>query len=142
MGTVRNILQFKGNAVYCIHPDRSVYEALEMLEEKNLGCLVVIEEEQLIGVFTERDYARKIVLKGRSSRETFVRDIMTDQPVVVTPNTSVDHCMQLMTEKFIRHLPVVENGHLIGLVSIGDLVRMTISDKDYLIETLSHYISG
>lgn len=142
MGTVRNILQFKGNAVYCIHPDRSVYEALELLEEKNLGCLVVIEEEQLIGVFTERDYARKIVLKGRSSRETFVRDIMTDQPVVVTPNTSVDHCMQLMTEKFIRHLPVVENGHLIGLVSIGDLVRMTISDKDYLIETLSHYISG
>lgn len=142
MGSVRNILQLKGNAVYCINPDRSVYDALEMLEEKNLGCLVVVEHEKLIGVFTERDYARKIVLKGRSSKETPVREIMTEQPIVVTPSTSVEICMQLMTEKFIRHLPVVENGKLIGLVSIGDLVQMTISDKDYLIETLSHYISG
>jgi CBS domain-containing protein len=142
MGTVRNILLSKGNAVYSINPDRSVYEALEMLEEKNLGCLVIVENEKLIGVFTERDYARKIVLKGRSSKETPVRDIMTEQPIVVTPTTSIEVCMQLMTEKFIRHLPVVENGQLIGLISIGDLVRMTISDKDYLIDTLSHYISG
>ncbi|WP_121357476.1 CBS domain-containing protein [Flavisolibacter nicotianae] len=142
MGTVRNILQSKGSAVYSISPDHSVYDALELLEEKNLGCLVVVENEKLIGVFTERDYARKVVLKGKSSKETPVREIMTGQPIVVTPTTSCEVCMQLMTEKFIRHLPVVENGQLIGLVSIGDLVRMTISDKDYLIDTLSHYITG
>ena len=142
MGTVKNILEIKGNTVYSINPDRSVYDALELLEDKNLGCLVVVENEKLIGVFTERDYARKIVLKGKSSKDTPVRDIMTEQPIVVTPTTSVDICMQLMTEKFIRHLPVVENGRLIGLVSIGDLVRLTISEKDYIIDTLSHYISG
>jgi CBS domain-containing protein len=142
MGTVRNILEIKGNTVYSINPDRSVYDALELLEDKNLGCLVVVENEKLIGVFTERDYARKVVLKGKSSKDTPVRDIMTEQPIVVTPTTSVDICMQLMTEKFIRHLPVVENGRLIGLVSIGDLVRLTISEKDYIIDTLSHYISG
>jgi CBS domain-containing protein len=142
MGTVKNILETKGNTVYSIHPDRSVYDALELLEEKNLGCLVVVESEKLIGVFTERDYARKVVLKGKSSKETLVREIMTEQPIVVNPSTSVEVCMQLMTEKFIRHLPVMENGRLIGLVSIGDLVRMIISDKDYLIDALRHYIAG
>ena len=128
--------------MYSISPDHSVYDALEILEEKNLGCLVVVEDEKLIGVFTERDYARKVVLKGKSSKDTPVRDIMTERPIVVTPTTSYEVCMQLMTEKFIRHLPVMENGKLVGLISIGDLVRMTISDKDFLIDTLTHYVSG
>lgn len=142
MGTVRDILQTKGNAVYSISPDHSVYDALEFLEEKNLGCLVVVENEKLVGVFTERDYARKVVLKGKSSKETPVRDIMTGKVIVVTPTTSIETCMQMMTEKHIRHLPVVENGKLAGLISIGDLVGFTIAEKDHLIDTLSHYISG
>src|SRR4051812_24066875 len=109
MGTVRNLLQKKGNAVYSISPDSSVYDALEMLEERNLGALVVIDNDKLIGIFTERDYARKVILKGRSSQETLVRDIMTDRPIVVTPNFSIEQCMQMMTDKYIRHLPVMEN---------------------------------
>jgi CBS domain-containing protein len=142
MGTVRNILIQKGNAVYSIDPDSSVYDALELLEDRNLGCLVVVDNERLVGIFTERDYARKVVLKGKSSKETLVRDIMTDHPIVVTPNASIEQCMQMMTEKFIRHLPVLEGDHLVGLISIGDLVRSTIEEKDYIIDTLSHYISG
>jgi CBS domain-containing protein len=142
MGTVRNILIQKGNAVYSIDPDSSVYDALELLEDRNLGCLVVVDNERLVGIFTERDYARKVVLKGKSSKETLVRDIMTDHPIVVTPNASIEQCMQMMTEKFIRHLPVMEGDHLVGLISIGDLVRSTIEEKDYIIDTLSHYISG
>src|SRR5690349_18450915 len=121
MGTVRDILQMKGNAVYSISPDQSVYDALEFLEEKNLGCLVVVENEKLVGVFTERDYARKVVLKGKASKDTPVRDIMTGKVIVVTPTTSIETCMQMMTEKHIRHLPVVESGKLVGLISIGDL---------------------
>lgn len=142
MGTVRNILIQKGNAVYSIDPDSSVYDALELLEDRNLGCLVVVDNERLVGIFTERDYARKVVLKGKSSKETLVRDIMTDHPIVVTPNASIEQCMQMMTEKFIRHLPVMEGDRLVGLISIGDLVRSTIEEKDYIIDTLSHYISG
>ena len=142
MGTVRNLLEKKGNAVYSISPDSSVYDALEMLEERNLGSLVVVDNEKLIGIFTERDYARKVVLKGKSSKETPIREIMTDRPIIVTPNTTIEQCMQIMSEKFIRHLPVIENDKLIGLISIGDLVRFTIDEKDFIIDTLSHYISG
>jgi CBS domain-containing protein len=143
MGTVRNILQVKGNVVYTVNPESSVYDALEILEDKNLGSLVVIEKNgKLDGIFTERDYARKVILKGRSSRETCVRDIMTDDPIFVTPDTDVDDCMQLMTNKFIRHLPVLDNGELIGLVSIGDLVKHIIDKKDFIIESLEHYITS
>jgi CBS domain-containing protein len=119
-----------------------VYDALELLEEKNLGSLVVVENGILIGIFTERDYARKVILKGRSSQETTVRDIMTDRPIYVSPDTSIDACMQIMTDKFIRHLPVVANGELVGVISIGDLVKNIISEKDYIIQTLEHYIIG
>src|SRR5689334_13632122 len=110
MSTVRNLLQKKGNAVFSVSPDSSVYDALEYLEEKNLGCLVVLENDNLIGVFTERDYARKVILKGRSSKETSIRDIMSSRPVFVDCDTSIDDCMELMTDKYIRHLPVLENG--------------------------------
>ena len=142
MGTVRNLLQKKGNAVYSVSPDSSVYDALEELEEKNLGGLVVVENGKLIGVFTERDYARKVILKGRSSKETLVRDIMTSRPLFVTPDNSIDDCMQLMSDKHIRHLPVLENEELIGVISISDIVRYIISEKDFIIENLEHYITG
>ncbi len=140
MGNVNNILQKKGNAVYSVSPESSVYDALEMLEDRNLGALVVVENGRLVGVFTERDYARKVVLKGRSSKETYVRDIMTERPVSVNLHTTIEQCMQLMTDKFIRHLPVLDNGQLVGLISIGDLVKYIIDEKDYIIENLRQYI--
>jgi CBS domain-containing protein len=141
MGNVKNLLQRKGTEVYSISPDSSVYDALEFLEDKNLGALVVVEKGKLIGIFTERDYARKVILKGRSSKETLVSDIMTDRPVFVNPYTSVDDCMKIMTDKYIRHLPVLENDQLVGVISIGDLVRYIIYEKDFIIENLQHYIT-
>lgn len=141
MGTVRHLLEKKGNTVYDVSPDTSVYDALELLEDKNVGALVVVENKKLIGVFTERDYARKVVLKGRSSKETLVRDIMSDWPVVVNLHTTIEQCMELMTDKYIRHLPVVDNGELIGVISIGDVVKYIIEEKDYIIENLRHYIT-
>jgi CBS domain-containing protein len=141
MDTVRDILQIKGKLVYTVSPESSVYEALETLENKNLGSLVVVEKNgQVDGIFTERDYARKIILKGRSSRETMVRDIMTESPVFVAPDTKIEECMQMMTSKFIRHLPVCDKGELVGLISIGDVVKFIINQKDYVIEHLEHYI--
>ena len=142
MGTVRNILQTKGNAVYTVSPETSVYEALEDLENNNLGSLVVVENGKLIGIFTERDYARKVILKGRSSKETHVRDIMTERPIFVTPDSTIEACMQLMSSKFIRHLPVLDNDQLIGVISIGDVVRFIITEKDFIIENLEHYIAS
>jgi CBS domain-containing protein len=140
MGMVRNILQIKGNAVYAVSPDTSVYEALEELEDNNLGSLVVVENGKLIGIFTERDYARKVILKGRSSKDTHVRDIMTERPVFVTPDTTIETCMQLMSSKAFRHLPVLDNDQLVGVISIGDVVKYIINEKDFIIENLEHYI--
>jgi CBS domain-containing protein len=142
MSTVRNILQKKGNDVYSISPDKSVYDALEELEENNLGSLVVVEKGKLIGVFTERDYARKVILKGRSSKETMVRDIMSSRPIFVNPDNTLEDCMRLMSDKFIRHLPVLEDDQLVGVISIGDVVRYTIDEKDFIIGNLEHYITG
>lgn len=143
MDTVRDILQEKGKLVYTVSPESSVYEALETLENKNLGSLVVVEKNgQVDGIFTERDYARKVILKGRSSRETMIRDIMTESPVFVAPDTKIEECMQLMTSKFIRHLPVCDNGELVGIISIGDVVKYLINQKDYVIEHLEHYITS
>jgi CBS domain-containing protein len=141
MDTVRKLLQVKGNVIYSISAESSVYEALEQLEDNNLGSLVVLEDNgKLDGIFTERDYARKVILKGRSSRETHVRDIMTEDPIFVTPDTKIDECMKLMTDKHIRHLPVMENGQLTGLISIGDLVKYIMDEKDYIIQNLEHFI--
>jgi len=140
MGTVRNILQTKGNAVYTVSPETSVFEALEELENNNMGSLVVVENGKLIGIFTERDYARKVILKGRSSKDTHVRDIMTERPVFVTPDSSIDVCMQLMSSGSFRHLPVLDNDQLVGVISIGDLVKFIIREKDFIIENLEHYI--
>jgi len=141
MDTVRDILQIKGHVVYTVNPESSVYEALETLESKNLGSLVVLEEcGKLDGIFTERDYARKVILKGRSSKETRVMDIMTESPVFVTPDNKIDYCMQLMTDKHIRHLPVLDDNELVGLISIGDLVKHIIDKKDSIIQHLEQYI--
>jgi len=141
MGTVRNILQKKGNVVYTVSPGSSVYDALEVLENKNLGALIVTDNGKLLGVFNERDYARKVVLKGRSSKETLVLDIMSDRPVVVNMHTTIEQCMELMTDKFIRHLPVMDNGELVGVISIGDVVKYIIEEKDYIIDSLRQYIT-
>lgn len=141
MDTVRDILLKKGHVVITVSPESSVYEALEELEAKNLGALVVLEDNgELDGIFTERDYARKIILKGRSSKETLVREIMTESPVFVSPDTKIEECMQMMTNKFIRHLPVLDNNELVGIVSIGDLVKYIIDQKDATIQHLEHYI--
>ena len=140
MGTVKHLLQKKGNIVLSITPESSVYDALEVLESNNVGALVVADGETLIGIFTERDYARKVVLKGRSSKETLVRDIMTERPIFVTPDNSIDDCMQIMTDKFIRHLPVMDKGKLLGVISIGDVVKFVIEEKNFIIENLEHYI--
>jgi CBS domain-containing protein len=137
---VRNILEKKGNAVFSISPDMIVYDALESLEEKSLGALVVVENGKLVGIFTERDYARKVILKGRASKETLVRDIMTERPVFVTPDSTIEECMQLMSDKWIRHLPVLQNEQLVGVISIGDVVRFIINEKDFIIKNLEHYI--
>ena len=140
MGTVRNILQIKGNAVHTVTPGTSVYEALEDLENNNMGSLVVVENGKLIGIFTERDYARKVILKGRSSKDTQVRDIMTERPIYVTPEATIEECMQLMSSKNFRHLPVLENDQLVGVISISDLVKFIIREKDFIIQNLEHYI--
>ncbi|MCW3109124.1 MAG: histidine kinase [Segetibacter sp.] len=140
MGTVKNLLQKKGCIIHSVSPNSSVYDALEVLESKNLGALVVVEEGKLIGIFTERDYARKVVLKGRSSKETLISDIMTERPIFVTPTDTIDDCMQIMTDKSIRHLPVLDNGRLLGIISIGDIVKFIIEEKNFIIENLEHYI--
>lgn len=141
MDTVRDILLKKGQVVFTVSPESSVYEALEELEAKNLGALVVLEDNgELDGIFTERDYARKIILKGRSSKETLVREIMTESPVFVSPDTKIEECMQMMTCKFIRHLPVLDDNKLVGIVSIGDLVKYIIDQKDFTIQHLEKYI--
>jgi len=134
MDTVRKLLQVKGNVIYSISADSSVYEALEKLEDKNLGSLVVLEDNGKL------DYARKVILKGRSSRETRVRDIMTEDPIFVTPETKIDECMKIMSDKNIRHLPVMDKDQLTGLISIGDIVKFIMNDKDYIIQNLEHFI--
>lgn len=141
MGKVRDILHTKGNNVYSVEPTIMVYQAIERMCEKNIGALLIVENGKLIGIFTERDYARKLILKGKSSKTTPISELMTQNPITVTPENTVDECMNLMTGKFIRHLPVVENEKLIGLISIGDVVKLTIEEQKDIIEYLENYIS-
>ncbi len=142
MGTVNRILRAKGNRIFTISPDLCVYNALEIMVENNVSSLVVVEDENLVGIFTERDYARKVILKGKSSKETSIGEIMSVNVITVTPDSTVDECMQLMTGKFIRHLPVLENGKMVGIVSIGDLVKYIIEEQKFIIENMEHYIIG
>ncbi|TXK31175.1 CBS domain-containing protein [Pontibacter qinzhouensis] len=142
MGTVRHILQKKGHAILTIAPTATVFSALEMMVEQNVGALLVMEEAKFAGIFTERDYARKVILKGKASKETLIGEIMSEHPAVVSPDNTVEECMHLMTQKFIRHLPVLENNKLVGLISIGDVVKYLIEEQKFIIENLEHYITS
>ena len=140
--TVANIIDVKGNDIWSIDATRSVYEALEMMADKNVGALVVYSGEVFCGIMSERDYARKVVLVSKVSRKTPISEIMTPDPITVEPIDTVASCMQLMTDKRIRHLPVMEDGILVGVVSIGDVVRAVIEEQKFLIDQLESYITG
>ena len=141
MTTVANILRSKPDrTVHGVSPATSMYEALGVMAEKNVGALLVLDDGAIVGIVTERDYARRIVLKGRSSRDTPVRDVMTSPVLYVTPEQSGAECMALMTEKRLRHLPVIQNERVIGVLSIGDLVKDAISEQRFIIDQLEHYI--
>lgn len=143
MNSVAQILKTKADqTVYTITPAASVYDAVKLMAEKNIGALVVMEGDKIVGMITERDYARKIVLMARSSRDTLVREIMNPSVMYVRPAQRSEECMALMTINRLRHLPVVESGKLIGLVSIGDLVKDIISQQEFVIQQLEHYITG
>jgi CBS domain-containing protein len=142
MRQVKHLLEGKGNAVYSITPEAPVLDAIRLMAERSVGALVVLRGEALAGIVTERDYARKVILKGHSSRETPVSDIMTPSPTCVSPGTTVDECMHLCTELHVRHLPVLENNRLAGIVSIGDLVKAVIDDQAAEIDHLQRYIAG
>jgi len=142
MYTVRHLLQEKGNRVWTISPQASVYDALELMADKNLGALVVTEGGGVVGIFTERDYARKVVLKGKTSKTATVSELMTPDVLYVGLDDTMENCMALMTEHRTRHLPVLEDGKLAGLVSIGDVVKAVISAHEFTIRELERYITG
>ncbi len=141
MASVRQILQSKGHDIWSIGPELSVYDAIEMMAREEVGALVVLDGETLVGVLSERDYARKVVLQGRSSRDTKIKDIMTTRVVFARPDQSVQDCMAMMTDKRIRHLPVMDGDELLGVISIGDLVKSIIEEQQHVIEQLEQYIS-
>jgi CBS domain-containing protein len=142
MQTIRQILEDKGYEVYSVRPGASVYSAIELMAENGVGALMVMEDDKTVGLISERDYARKVILKGRSSKDTEVREIMTTHVVCARPEQTIEQCMALMTEKRVRHLPIMDGERLVGIVSIGDLVRAIIAEQQFIIEQLEHYICG
>jgi len=142
MISVRQLLRIKGNDLWTIGPQATVYEALEFLAEKNIGALPVVEQDQLVGIFSERDYARKVILKGKSSHNTLISELMTHKVYHIKPQRKLEECMRLMTDKRIRHLPVMENKRLIGMITIGDVVKGIISEQENTIRSLEGYIKG
>ena len=142
MKTVRDILDTKGHDVWCVGLEDTVFEALRRMAEKEIGALVVMDGPRLAGIISERDYARKIVLLGRTSPNTLVKEIMTSHVAYTHPEQSIEECMAIMTDKRVRHLPVIEAGKLVGLISIGDLVKSIIADQKFIIEQLERYIIG
>jgi CBS domain-containing protein len=142
MRQVKHLLELKGNAVYAIAPAAPVLEAIRTMSERGIGALLVMRQDELIGIVSERDYARKVILKGRSSKDTPVAEIMTASPISVDPASTVDECMRLCTDQRVRHLPVMENGRVVGVVSIGDLVKAVIDDQAVEIDQLQRYIAG
>ena len=140
MTTLKMLLKGKGHDVWSVHPDDTVLDAIKMLAEKDIGALIVIKDDKPVGIFTERDYARNVYLKGKSSLDTAVRDVMVTPVICVKPDQSVNECMALMTERRFRHLPVMNGDELVGMVSIGDLVKSVIAEQQFTIEQMEHYI--
>lgn len=140
--TVARLLDAKGHDAWSIASGATVYDAIRLMAEKGVGAILVMDGSELVGIVSERDYARKVALQDRSSRNTLVRDIMTPDVISVRPDRSVEYCMELMTDRRIRHLPVVEDGDVVGIVSIGDLVKSTLAEKEREIEHLENYITG
>ncbi len=140
--TVRQVLQGKGSVIWSIGPEATVFEALILMAEKDIGAVVVTDGDKLVGILSERDYARRVILKGRSSKETKVSELMTPEVFYVRPDQTIEECMALMTNKHIRHLPVLENDKLVGMITIGDVVKAVIADQEVMIQSLENYIWG
>ena len=141
-GTIRSVVEQKGSFVWSITPDATVLDAIQLMADKNIGALVVINAGELLGIVSERDYTRKVVLRGKSSKDTRVREIMSSPPIVVHPDESVEDCLRMMTANRIRHLPVLDGTSVRGVVSIGDLVKSVSAQKSAIIDHLEHYIAG
>jgi len=143
MKTLKQILDSKRGPLACVAPDDTVFKALQVMAERNVGAVLVIDQNQLLGIFSERDHARKMTLQGKTSKDTRVREIMSDKVLYVTPDQTVDECMAIMTERHFRHLPVLSDAHeLLGIVSIGDVVKETISEQQFIIQQMEKYIAG
>ena len=142
MTYVEQLLKTKGNEIWSIAPQATVYEALQIMSEKDVGALLVLDKGNLVGIFSERDYARKLILKGRFSKDTTVGELMTREVLYIESQSTIEDCMALMTAKRVRHLPVLENERLIGIVTIGDVVKQIISDREFTIQQLERYIKG
>ena len=142
MTTINDLLRDKPRDIWSVSPDDSVYDALQLMADKNIGAVLVMDDKHLVGLLSERDYARKLILANKASRDTAVRDVMTTRVAYVAPSKEVEECLALMTDKRFRHLPVLDEGRVVGLVSIGDLVKAIIDKKQFMIEQLESYISG
>jgi len=142
MITVRQLLNSKPDDLWSVSPETSVYETLELMAEKDIGAVLVLEDGELAGIFTERDYARNVILKGKLSKTTSVGELMTAAVCYVRPEQTIEDCMALMTDKHVRHLPVLEGGRLIAIISIGDVVKKTIEEQEFTIQQLENYITG
>lgn len=140
--TVNRLLESKGSQVWSISPDASVYSALQLMADKGIGALLVLDQGKLVGVMSERDYARKVILQGKASKGTTVREIMSTKVYYVRPDQHIEDCMAIMTEKAVRHLPVMDGGELVGLISIGDVVKTIISEQKFIIDQLEQFITG
>ena len=142
MTTLQQLLDAKGHRIHCVHPDDMVLDALKIMEREDVGSVLVKDDDKLVGIFTERHYARNVYLKGRSSPNTPIREVMKTEVICVAPEQTVEACMALMTEKHVRHLPVMRGEQLVGIISIGDIVKSIIADHQFTIEQLEHFIRG
>ena len=142
MSTVEQFLDLNSRKIWSLKPDNRVIDSLFLMAEKNISCILIMNQEHLAGLFSERDYARKVVIKGKNSNETLLKEVMTDNLITISPKTGLDECMQLMTDHRIRHLPIVDNNKVVGLISIGDVVREMLVQQKVQIDELQRYISG